>query len=574
MALGVDHCFMRNVWVDAARGRTEPRWHLKPHHQIVILSVAALTAFLMVAAVTVVRLGEIHADYGQVADRAVPVTEALTKAELFWQGDMAESTQLLRPMTEVQRAAAIADLTEKARLADAAWSTYQGLATGVEGEKELQAVALRAEAEQIRLITPALSGNGLAPGTAERIAQAGATQINAIETLRGRYVRSEARELAALATAIDRGRRDFLVMSGFDLALLLLAFGAVYASVRSRDRQVRGLELERAAEAERNDLETRLTRSLEMVHEEAAVYPRVKRAIAEVADGRAGEVLIADASHARLRQVIALGTAAEGDGCPVGSPRDCPAIARGQTQLFAHSGTLDACPFLDDRLGGPCSAACIPLSIAGKTIGIAHVTAAPDALPDPETVARLEIIARKAGDRIAMLRAFSQSETEAHTDQLTGLLNRRSLEDEVRRITESGRPYAVAYGDLDHFKAVNDVYGHDAGDRALRMFARVLRDSVRPNDIPARYGGEEFVVVLPDCSIADAVQVLERVRENLARAQVTAASPPHTVSFGLGTSVAGAAFDDVLKIADLALAEAKAQGRDRIVVPALPAAPA
>ena len=566
---------MRNVWVDAARGRTEPRWHLKPHHQIVILSVAALTAFLMVAAVTVVRLGEIHADYGQVADRAVPVTEALTKAELFWQGDMAESTQLLRPMTEVQRAAAIADLTEKARLADAAWSTYQGLATGVEGEKELQAVALRAEAEQIRLITPALSGNGLAPGTAERIAQAGATQINAIETLRGRYVHSEAGVGCARDT-IDRGRRDFLVMSGFDLALLLLAFGAVYASVRRRDRQVRGLELERAAEAERNDLETRLTRSLEMVHEEAAVYPRVKRAIAEVADGRAGEVLIADASHARLRQVIALGTAAEGDGCPVGSPRDCPAIARGQTQLFAHSGTLGTCPFLAATTGSVDRAlpACIPLSIAGKTIGIVHVTAAPDALPDPETVARLEIIARKAGDRIAMLRAFSQSETEAHTDQLTGLLNRRSLEDEVRRITESGRPYAVAYGDLDHFKEVNDVYGHDAGDRALRMFARVLRDSVRPNDIPARYGGEEFVVVLPDCSIADAVQVLERVRENLARAQVTAASPPHTVSFGLGTSVAGAAFDDVLKIADLALAEAKAQGRDRIVVPALPAAPA
>jgi diguanylate cyclase (GGDEF)-like protein len=183
-------------------------------------------------------------------------------------------------------------------------------------------------------------------------------------------------------------------------------------------------------------------------------------------------------------------------------------------------------------------------------------------------VARLEIVAHKSGDRIGMLRAFSRSETEAHTDQLTGLLNRRSLEEAVHRVTETGRPYSVAYGDLDHFKQLNDTYGHDAGDRALRLFSTVLRDSVRPNDIPARYGGEEFVIILPDCSVADTVQVLERVRENLARAQAVATAAPFTVSFGIAHAEADATFDDVLKVADTALGRAKAEGRDRIVATA------
>jgi diguanylate cyclase (GGDEF)-like protein len=556
---------MRSTRDGEAWAAAGPRWTLKPHQQIAIIWVAALTALAIVVALTIVRLGSVDSSYRRVANRAVPIAQALTTAESLYQSNIAGSAALLRPQTDAQRIASISDLTAKTRNADEAWATYKRLAAAASADRALQQAAEAAEAEQIRLVTPALSGKTFPAGTADRLAAAGAAQIAAIDALRIRYSTDENATLTTLATAIDRGRRDVLVTSGIELALLLLGFGAVFGSVRRRDRQVRASEVQRAADADRNDLETRLTRSLEMVHAEDAVYPRVERAIAEVATSRSGEALIANSSRSRLRQIIALGGAADGGGCPVADPRDCPAIARGQTQVFANSGALDACPFLAERKSGACSAACVPLSIGGKTIGVVHVTATPGAPPDSETVARLEIIARKAGDRIGMLRAFSRSETEAHTDQLTGLLNRRSLEDEVHRIAESGQAYTVAYGDLDHFKQVNDVYGHDAGDRALRVFARVLRDSVRPNDIPARYGGEEFVVVLPECSIADATQVLERVRENLARAQATAASPPITVSFGLAGSETGARFDDVLKLADGALADAKEQGRDRII---------
>jgi diguanylate cyclase (GGDEF)-like protein len=209
---------------------------------------------------------------------------------------------------------------------------------------------------------------------------------------------------------------------------------------------------------------------------------------------------------------------------------------------------------------------CVPVSIAGKTVGVVHATGPDHHPPAGSTTADLELIARKAGERIGILRAFSRTEAQARTDPLTGLLNRRSLETAVRDLAAEAHPYAVAYGDLDHFKLLNDVHGHDTGDRALRLFARVLRDSVRPNDIAARYGGEEFVVVLPDCTIADAYAVVDRVRARLADAQRGGTVPSFTVSFGLAPGEPNLAFGEIVEQADVALLQAKSEGRDRVVL--------
>ena len=140
--------------------------------------------------------------------------------------------------------------------------------------------------------------------------------------------------------------------------------------------------------------------------------------------------------------------------------------------VFPESTAIDACPYLRGRA---VSALCVPVSIGGNSVGVVHVTAVDGSPPSDEIRSDVEVVVRRASERLAMLRAFQVSETEANSDSLTGLLTRRSLQSRTRDVRESGLSFAVAYGDLDHFKQLNDVFGHDAGDRALRTFSQVLR---------------------------------------------------------------------------------------------------
>ena len=226
----------------------------------------------------------------------------------------------------------------------------------------------------------------------------------------------------------------------------------------------------------------------------------------------------------------------------------------------------DACPYLHDSSIDACSAACVAVSIGGKTVGVLHATGPVGAAPTDRDVDFLELTARRASERIGMIRAFERSETQASSDPLTGLWNRRSLENRIQDLEREGTPYAVAFGDLDHFKDLNDTFGHEAGDRALRLFSRVLREAIRPNDVAARYGGEEFVVILPECPVETAVGVLERVRERLALGLNGGRVPPFTVSFGVASSTDAHTFDEVVAVADHALLNAKAAGRNRVVL--------
>ena len=366
---------------------------------------------------------------------------------------------------------------------------------------------------------------------------------------------------SALADINDTSQH--LVSWGEGALVAMAIMGAiVFRDLRTRDRQ-------NEAWSYRAQMETRLQRALEMAHTEERAYGVLEDGLDLIVPGLPAEFLVADSSRAHFHQVVSIGTK-EGAGCPVSAPSECPVAGSGQTQVFANSTDLDACPYLRNRTVGPCagacSAVCVPVSITGKTVGVIHTIGTKGHFFDRETVANLELVARKAGERIGMLRAFSRSQTQAQTDPLTGLLNRRSLEDQTRGLVEGGDPYVVAYGDLDHFKMLNDVHGHDAGDRALRLFARVLRDNVRPNDLPARYGGEEFVVVLPSCSIDQAKVVIERIRERLASSFAGGSVATFTVSFGLAVSDSTLSFGEVVDVADGALLAAKASGRNRVVV--------
>ncbi|HET7490093.1 MAG TPA: GGDEF domain-containing protein [Acidimicrobiales bacterium] len=320
-------------------------------------------------------------------------------------------------------------------------------------------------------------------------------------------------------------------------------------------------------EAERQEFGGRLHRALEMAATEEAAYRATSKALAGGLPAVGAELLLADSSDAHLKRAVAT----EGDGrarCAVVSPRDCPAIRRAQTLQFASSDDIDACPFLEDRPGGECSATCVPVSVGGRSIGVLHAATAPSVPVSKEGVARLEAIATQAGSRIGMLRVMAATHLQAATDPLTGLLNRRSFENQAQELLRKDLPFALAMGDLDHFKALNDTHGHEAGDRALRLFARTLRAALRSDDLACRYGGEEFVIAFPGCTTAEAVAALERVQENLMLALAAGTVPGFTASFGVAHTTDASSLEDLARVADGALFRAKRQGRNRVVADA------
>ena len=161
----------------------------------------------------------------------------------------------------------------------------------------------------------------------------------------------------------------------------------------------------------------------------------------------------------------------------------------------------------------------------------------------------------------------------AITDTLTGLHNRRYMEARVGMLVEEAtsrdKPLTVLVLDIDHFKAINDGYGHDAGDEVLREFAIRIRKSIRGIDLACRYGGEEFVVLMPDTDLTVAAVVAERLRRRIASQPFAieqgARHVEVTASIGIAAFGQGDTPGAVIKRADRALYRAKREGRNRVV---------
>ena len=317
------------------------------------------------------------------------------------------------------------------------------------------------------------------------------------------------------------------------------------------------------AAAAAQEFESKLARALDMAQDEASALDTVDRALHLAAPDRPVELLLADSSRAHL--VRAAGSGLD-RSCGVESPRDCVAVRRGQTLTFKDSEELDACPHLRGRPGGACSAVCVPVNVLGNTVGVLHAVGEAHDPPPQDVAIRLETISTQSGARIGMLRALHRSEIQAATDPLTGLLNRRSVEDRIHMLQREERPFAVALADLDQFKMLNDTHGHEAGDRALRLFSQVLKTSLRPGDLAARYGGEEFLLVFPDSDAHAAASAVERLREELAVAVGSGGTPQFTSSFGVADVRHGGNLAEVLSAADEALLLAKREGRNRVLV--------
>jgi diguanylate cyclase (GGDEF)-like protein len=221
---------------------------------------------------------------------------------------------------------------------------------------------------------------------------------------------------------------------------------------------------------------------------------------------------------------------------------------------------------------GICGAAegevtCVPSLVSGEVIGsvlVEHPTGL-----SPEQRAIVSDSVAQASPVLANLRNLAIAEMRAATDALTGLPNQRACQDNLKRmLAQASRtlsPMSAVLLDLDHFKQINDGYGHGAGDDVLAAVGEVLTGSLRASDFAGRHGGEEFLILLPGTDSAGALQAAEKVRMAIEKIAVSQVDRPITASLGVAAYPTDALDSDTLvRMADRALYAAKRAGRNRV----------
>lgn len=216
---------------------------------------------------------------------------------------------------------------------------------------------------------------------------------------------------------------------------------------------------------------------------------------------------------------------------------------------------------------------CLPIVLSGTAGCIVQVVVGQDEGPLARLMTPfLAVYLREAAPVLEAKRLMDSLRENSLRDAMTGLYNRRFLEEYVETLMSGVERrkgvFSVLMLDFDYFKQVNDTYGHEAGDKVLKVLAEILAKSVRGSDLVVRYGGEEFLVVLLDADAEQAVQVAEKIRGEVAATKVTLPNTvlQKTISIGVAQYPADAdTFWQVVKYADVALYEAKHAGRNRVV---------
>jgi diguanylate cyclase (GGDEF)-like protein len=342
----------------------------------------------------------------------------------------------------------------------------------------------------------------------------------------------------------------------FGLGYLIIERGA-RVSRRRRERQ-RRYETTQAEFAE----------TLQIAQDETEANGLLKVHLERSIPGSTALVLNRNNSAARLEPATPLP-----DDSPLKEPlkaavpRSCFAVRLGGV----HHRTRDAVPLMTCAVCGqlPGASTCSPLLVSGEVIGSVLVEH-PDQ-PDDERDRRMQESVRLAAPVLANLRNLAIAEQRAATDSLTGLPNKRSLDDTYRRMvaqaSRTASPLAVMIMDLDHFKQINDTYGHGHGDDVLAAIAATMTDTLRASDFVGRYGGEEFLILLPATDLEGGLRAAEKLRRAIATLEVPGVHRDLTASFGLAV-LPDHALDgeQLVRLADRALYAAKRAGRNRVAV--------
>ena len=279
----------------------------------------------------------------------------------------------------------------------------------------------------------------------------------------------------------------------------------------------------------------------------------------------AGALYLLDTQHARVRAAGTWGNLSVLK--QIFAPDECQTL-RGGAEDRAGSG----CSHFLESL--PAISYCLPIQVQDEVIGVFHLQATSEEYINESKHQLAHTVIDQAGMALSNLGLRDALREQSIRDVLTGLFNRRYMEEALKqqlsRVSRNLHPLGVIMLDIDHFKQVNDTYGHAMGDALLRELGQLLKSHVRAEDIACRYGGEEFIVIMPDASLAATQQRAESLRQAIRTLRVQHGGLLlEGITLSLGVAIYpqhGQTKDDVLRAADAALYAAKQAGRDRVVV--------
>jgi diguanylate cyclase (GGDEF)-like protein len=335
-----------------------------------------------------------------------------------------------------------------------------------------------------------------------------------------------------------------------------------------------------AAELKRHNREvTLLSEMSEQLHiclttEEA--YSVIKQFVIKLFPNESGALYIINDSRNFLEAVVTWGELAIE---PVFSPDDCWALRRGKTNMVgaSHSGVLCLECVMPEIFS---YYMCLPMMAQGETVGILNIRHGKN--PADNDQARYfesqkqlaTTVAEHIASALANLRLRQKLREQSIRDQLTGLFNRRYMEEfmerELHHAKRNNAPIGIIMFDIDNFKVFNDTAGHDAGDKVLQALAALIKSQVRDEDIACRFGGEEFILILPEMPLDKIKERAEDLRSKTQALVLTHKDKPlGPITISLGVSIFplnGATAEVLIKSADQAMYRAKQSGKNRVVV--------
>ncbi len=276
----------------------------------------------------------------------------------------------------------------------------------------------------------------------------------------------------------------------------------------------------------------------------------------------------------RMSGVTSAGRALEGANFPDNNGLVANVVRYGAPLPGRDAGAMDRQIIFDDdtQIRGLHSLKIFPLVAGERILGTLVAGSRKKAAFDNDELRMLEVIAIQAAQAVLRAQLYAQMETMATTDGLTGLLNHRTFQGRFDEALASARRYgrkvSLLLTDIDHFKSVNDTYGHPMGDAVLKGVAKILKEQARDTDVVARYGGEEFVVVMPETDAKNAHLIAERIRERIMKEVFQTDQGPLKVTLSIGVATfpdVGAEKQQLIDLADQCLYFAKRHGRNQSV---------